>query len=85
MFIEFHEEATDTLFLLFSFSLSWMFLRPYSRWLMREVYSNPYPLWGKIKHRLSLFADDVALVVRPSGREIRVALENSNLFGMLLA
>ncbi|KAM0823401.1 hypothetical protein ACQ4PT_070893 [Festuca glaucescens] len=34
-----------------------------------------------VKHRLSLFADDVALVVRPSGREIRVALEILNLFG----
>ena len=34
-----------------------------------------------VKFRLSLFADDVALVLRPVDREIRVALQIFDLFG----
>jgi hypothetical protein len=45
----------------------------------RGLFESLSSFW--VKHRLSLFADDIALVVRPSGREVRVALEIFNLFG----
>ena len=71
--------ARETPFLPSSSCWLWMSWQPFSMRLRKRTCS---PRWWILESNIvSLFTDDVALVVRPVDREIRVALQIFDLFG----
>ena len=63
------------LFILVMDVLNWMVTRASEAGLLQPLSTRP------IQHRISLYADDVALFLRPAAADISLTLQLLNLFG----